>query len=91
VSLCRGAAIALETSLHEYVERIHINDVSRPVHAFWKSVLDHTEALCKLVRHKADCLRHGTSSVYDRAPKEHDALTLGFATFFSIAQTAQEF
>src|SRR5271169_6406023 len=45
-----GAAIALELLFHEYVERIHINDVSRPVHAFWKAVLDHTENLSKLVR-----------------------------------------
>src|ERR1017187_303312 len=44
-----GAAIALELLFQEYVERIHINDVSRPVHAFWKAVLDHTEALSKLV------------------------------------------
>ena len=34
-----GAAIALELLFHEYVSRIHINDVSRPVYSFWKSVL----------------------------------------------------
>src|SRR5450631_750413 len=44
-----GAAIALELLFHEYVSRIHINDVSKPVHAFWKSVLSHTEELCRLV------------------------------------------
>src|ERR1700741_3841668 len=44
-----GAAIALELLLHEYVSRVHINDVSKPLHAFWKSVLDHTEEFCRLV------------------------------------------
>ena len=44
-----GAAIALELLFHEYVSRIYINDLSKLVHAFWKSVLRHTDELCKLV------------------------------------------
>jgi DNA adenine methylase len=78
-----GAAIALELLFHEYVSRVHINDVSRPVHAFWKAVLDHTDALCKLVRDTPL-----TVKAWDKQrrimeqPKEHDALGLGFATFF---------
>src|SRR5579859_198289 len=44
-----GAAIALELLFHEYVSRIHINDVSKPVHAFWKNVLDHTDDFCRLI------------------------------------------
>src|SRR6185437_9789767 len=47
-----GAAIALELLFHEYVSRIHINDVSKLVHAFWKSVLDDTDAFCRLVMKK---------------------------------------
>jgi DNA adenine methylase len=78
-----GAAIALELLLEEYVSHIHINDVSRHVHAFWKAVLDHTEPLSKLVRDTRLSVR-----AWDRQrrimqnPKDHDALTLGFATFF---------
>ena len=34
-----GAAIAMELLFHEYVSRVHINDLSRPIYAFWKSVL----------------------------------------------------
>jgi DNA adenine methylase len=78
-----GAAIALELLFHEYVERIHINDVSRAVYAFWKAVLDHTDALCKLVR---DTPLNVTAWDKQRRiierPAEHDALALGFATFF---------
>ncbi len=78
-----GAAIALELLLQEYVSHIHINDVSRPIYAFWKSVLDDTEQLVRLVRST-----RLTVSAWDRQkailsnPKEHDTLELGFAAFF---------
>src|ERR1039457_1541713 len=45
-----GAAIALELLLQEYVAHIHINDISRPIYAFWKSVLDDTEKLTRLIK-----------------------------------------
>src|SRR5207249_4533996 len=45
-----GAAIALELLFHDYMLRVHINDLSRPVYAFWSSVLSQTDALCKLIR-----------------------------------------
>jgi DNA adenine methylase len=78
-----GAAIALELLFHEYVSRIHINDVSKPLHAFWKSVLTHTDELCGLVR-KTPL----TVAAWDRQkrilenPADHAELELGFATFF---------
>ncbi|WP_370156166.1 DNA adenine methylase [Ferrovibrio sp.] len=78
-----GAAIALELLFHEYVSRIHINDLSRPVYAFWKSVLDHTDQLTKLTRDTPLSIKS-----WDRqkqifaTPDEHSDLELGFATFF---------
>lgn len=78
-----GAAIALELLFQEYVSRIRINDVSRPVYAFWKSVLNDTEELCRLVRNT----RLSVPS-WDRQkrifanPDDYDDTTLGFATFF---------
>jgi DNA adenine methylase len=78
-----GAAIALELLFQEYVSRIHINDVSHPVHAFWKAVLNHTDALCKRVRDTPL-----TVKAWDKQrrimenPKDHDDLALGFATSF---------
>jgi DNA adenine methylase len=44
-----GAAIALELLFHEYISSIYINDVSKPMYAFWKGVLQQTEAFCRLV------------------------------------------
>ena len=78
-----GAAIALELLFHEYVSRIHINDVSKLVHAFWKSVLSDTEAFCRLVMETPL-----TVTQWDKEkqilqhPSEHDSTALGFATFF---------
>lgn len=78
-----GAGIALELLFHEYVSRIHINDVSKPVHAFWKSVLNHTEDLCRLILDTPL-----TVTAWDKQKSivtrlaEHDGVELGFATFF---------
>jgi DNA adenine methylase len=78
-----GAGIALELLLEEYVSCIHINDVSKPVYAFWKCVLDHTEEFCRLIL-KTPL----TVAAWDRQKRvlnqfaKHDDLELGFATFF---------
>lgn len=78
-----GAAIALELLFHEYVSRIHINDVSRPVFAFWHSVLTAPEQLVKMV---VDTPL--TVDEWDRQKdifknqNLHDDLAVGFATFF---------
>lgn len=78
-----GAAIALELLFHEYVSEVYINDISRPVYAFWKSTLDHTENLLRLIQDTPLTVR-----AWDRQkrvlthPSEHDDLSLGFAMFF---------
>jgi DNA adenine methylase len=78
-----GAAIGLELLLDGYVSRIYINDISRPIYAFWQSVLNQTEELARLVRNTRLTVRS-----WDRQKKvfanqdDHDDLRLGFATFF---------
>lgn len=78
-----GAAVACELLLTGFVRRIHINDLSRPVYAFWRSVLDHTDELTRLVCDtpldvetwsKMKCVFANPGSVSD--------LELGFATFY---------
>lgn len=78
-----GAAIGLELLLHGYVSRVHINDLSRPVHAFWHSVLNSTDRLCKLIRDTPLTLRawDRQKSIFGN-PSDHDDLALGFATFY---------
>ena len=78
-----GAAIALELLLHEYVARVHINDVSRPIYAFWASVLNHTDDLCQRVRDvPLTTAEWDLQKAVLSHPDDHDDLTLGFATFF---------
>jgi DNA adenine methylase len=45
-----GAAIGLSLLMLEYASHIHINDISKPVYLFWKTVLNDTDALCKRIR-----------------------------------------
>lgn len=78
-----GAGVALELLFHEYVSKIHINDISRPIFSFWDSVLNDTERLVRLVRDTKL-----TVSSWDKQKSvlmhqsEHGSLELGFATFF---------
>jgi DNA adenine methylase len=78
-----GAAIGLELLMGAYVSRIHINDLSRPITAFWHSVLHDADELMRLVRDTKVSVRS-----WDRQkkvfahPNDHDDLRLGFATFF---------
>jgi DNA adenine methylase len=78
-----GAAIALELLFHEYVSRIHINDVSKPVYSFWKSVLNDTEAFCRLImKTPLKVSQWDKQKQIIQHPGDHDSLALGFATFF---------
>lgn len=78
-----GAGIALELLFQDYVEKIQINDLSKPVHSFWKSVLNDTDEFCRLVKDT----RLSVAS-WDRQkrifsnPDQHSYLELGFSTFF---------
>jgi DNA adenine methylase len=78
-----GAAVAMELLLQEYVAHIHINDISRPVHAFWRSVLSHTDLLCKHIRDTPLTIKawDKQKAVLVNAD-DHDDLALGFATFY---------
>jgi DNA adenine methylase len=44
-----GASIPLGLLFHEYASYVHINDLSRPVYAFWNSVLNDTDELCRRI------------------------------------------
>lgn len=78
-----GAAIALELLLQEFVSRIHINDLSHPIYSFWKSVLDHTDELCRLIKDVPVSVES-----WDKQKKifsnyrDYSYIQLGFATFF---------
>lgn len=78
-----GAAIALELLFHEYVSRVHINDVSKPVHAFWRSVLQDTDELCRrVIKTKLTIDQWDKQKRILENPDDHGDIDLGFATFF---------
>lgn len=78
-----GAAIAWELLLTGLVRRVEINDVSRPVAAFWKSAIFHSEAFCKLIVDTPVSIASWdrAKAIYKYAD-EHSDLDLAFAFFF---------
>src|SRR5207247_911645 len=44
-----GAGIAIELLLQNRVRRVYLNDVARPIYAFWWTVVNEAERLCRRV------------------------------------------
>jgi len=78
-----GAGIALELLFQEYVSQVRINDVSQPIYAFWKSVLNDTDELCRRVRDTPISMRSWQKQrrIFSN-PDDHSYIELGFASFF---------
>jgi DNA adenine methylase len=78
-----GSAIPLELLFGEYASVVHINDLSRPVYAFWHTVLNETGELCQRIRRVKVTTRewHRQRAVYDRRDTA-DLSDLGFAALF---------
>ena len=78
-----GAGVAINLLIYEFVRCVHLNDADRAVWAFWKSALDETESLCRLIRDTPvtvsswDKQKHVLSNL-----PEHTSLDIGFAFFF---------
>lgn len=78
-----GAGIALSLLYQSYVNSIHLNDLNPAVYAFWHSVLNDNDALCRLINDTPV-----TMAEWERQrnvmlnPEDHDKVALGFATFF---------
>jgi DNA adenine methylase len=78
-----GAAIAIDLLLNQYVSRIHINDISRPVYAFWYAILNHTDSFLRKIKETPLTLSSWDSQKRVLTHQEdYDYPTLGFATFF---------
>ena len=78
-----GAAIALALLLEEYASTVHINDLSRPVYAFWHTVLNHTLDLCRRIECVKVTMRewHRQRAIYEERDTA-DLGDLGFAALF---------
>jgi DNA adenine methylase len=78
-----GAGVAIQLLLKGLVSKIHLNDSSKPVYAFWRAVLAHTDELCRLIASASltvDEWKRRREIV--RNPGQHSILELGFSTFY---------
>src|SRR5581483_2520572 len=78
-----GSGIALSLLITGDASRVHINDLNSRVYAFWKSVFQQPDELCKLIRDTSVTIRSWKRqrSIF-HAPNDHSELEVGFATFF---------
>lgn len=78
-----GSAIALDLLFGEYASVIHINDLSRPVYAFWHSVLNNTAELCRRIQRVSVTMREWRRqrAIYEQRDTS-DIGDLGFAALF---------
>ncbi len=78
-----GAGIAWALLFDGYVKRVHINDISKPIYAFWKSVTSYTDEICQLIYDTPVTIEERSrQKTIQSKPKEHSVLELGFSTFF---------
>ncbi len=78
-----GGAIAWSLLFGEFVHNVFINGISRPVMAFWRSVLNSTEDICRLIHDTpVDIEEWYQRRQIVRHPGDFSDLDLGFSSFF---------
>lgn len=78
-----GASVALSLLFYKYAGRIKINDIDRAIYAFWYSVLNETEELCRKINDTPVTMATWTAQhELQKRKEEIDLLELGFSTFF---------
>lgn len=78
-----GASVALTLLFSEYASKIKINDIDRSIYAFWYSVLNETEKLCRMISDTpVNMEMWQTQREVQARKKDAELLELGFSTFF---------
>ena len=78
-----GAGVALELLLGNQVSRIHLNDSSTPIYAFWSLVISQPEELCRRISRASltvDEWKKRRKIVH--SPSDYDDLEIGFSAFY---------
>jgi len=78
-----GAAVALSLLINEYASKVIINDINPAIYAFWYSVLNLTDELCKTINDTPVNLDtwYAQKSIQKRI-KNTSVIEVGFSTFF---------
>lgn len=78
-----GGSVALSLLFGEYVSRIIINDFDRSIFAFWHSILNQPELLCrKIVDTPVNMETWRLAKEIQQHKLDVDLLELGYSTFF---------
>lgn len=78
-----GASVALSLLFCDYASKIIINDIDKSIYAFWYSVINETDELCKLISDtKINVDVWLQQKEIQRHKSENELLKLGFSTFF---------
>lgn len=79
-----GASVALFLLLEGFVNEITINDKDRSIYAFWYSVLNNTDELCKIIEQTEVNVANWylQRNVQKNKENEIDLLRLGFSTLY---------
>lgn len=78
-----SAAIAFNLLTHGYVSCIHLNDANPAIYAFWHSVINQPEALCKAI-HDVEITMEEWQRQKDilNSSENHSLPEVGFSIFF---------
>ena len=78
-----GASVALSLLFDKYAGKVKINDKDRSIYAFWYSVLNNADELCRLISDTPVTMDVWQEQHELQKHKEDvDLLELGFSTFF---------
>lgn len=77
-----GAAVALELLFSEFVKVIHINEYDRGVYAFWDSVVNNNDALCRRIMEVDVCIEEWERQRAVLVENDADPMDLAVATFY---------
>ncbi|MCW3105771.1 MAG: class adenine-specific methyltransferase [Segetibacter sp.] len=78
-----GASVALSLLFNEYASRIIINDIDRSIYAFWDSVLNATDQICKLISDTEVTVENWEIQRQIQKTKGQQSLIdVGFSTFY---------
>lgn len=78
-----GGSVALSLLYKEAIHKVIINDKDRAIYAFWHSVLNETDALCRLITDTDITMEVWTAQKeVQKHKEEEELLALGFSTFF---------
>lgn len=78
-----GAGVAMQLLMDGHVSKVHLNDSSIHIYAFWHSILNHPERFCRAISKSLlniDEWKDHREVV--RNPNDHDLFSLGFSTFY---------